>query len=257
MVASTSDPMKLDWPDAAAVRVRWLAVPAGDIDLQRRWRAMLDDDENARADRFRFAADRESFTAAHALARAMLSDATGLPVTAWRYVTGEFGKPALAGARAGGRLSFNISHTRGLVACAIAEDEVGVDVETADRRVDLNLARSVFAPEEERLLNSAPAAARASLFLRFWTLKEAFIKATGEGLARPLKSFSFLLDPARICFHPERSGARAMDDPAAWQFAEFQPEGAAFLAVAIERSTERPMRLDARAARPEEVGGNG
>jgi 4'-phosphopantetheinyl transferase len=149
---------------------------------------MLDPEEKARADRYRFAADRDVYTGAHALARFMLSEATGLPARTWHYVTGEFGKPALAAEFSKWNLHFNISHTRGLAACAIAHQEVGVDVERSDRAVDLAIARHYFAPEEVRVLNSASPGREGKVFFRFWSLKEAFIKATGEGLNRPLDS---------------------------------------------------------------------
>lgn len=74
------------------VRVRWLATEPDERNHIARWRDMLDGEELAQADRFRFAQDRITFIAAHALRRAMLSDATGLPTDAWRYVTGPHGK---------------------------------------------------------------------------------------------------------------------------------------------------------------------
>jgi 4'-phosphopantetheinyl transferase len=239
--------------DSDTVRVRWMPVGAGDAANLTRWRGMLDADELARADRYHFASDRDTFIAAHALARAMLSDATGLPTAIWRYVTGEFGKPALAADCAGGGLRFNISHTRGFVACAIARDEVGVDVEASDRRTDFDIADRFFAPEEAQLVKSVPPEGRACVFFRFWTLKEAFIKATGEGLRRPLDSFSFTFNPVRIVFHPEREGIPRRDNPAAWQFAEYNPAPDRPLALAILRTTLQPLRLDAREARPEEI----
>jgi 4'-phosphopantetheinyl transferase len=234
--------------DSDTVRLRWLSVEASDAVHLSRWRGMLDGEELGRADRYHFVSDRDTFTAAHALARAMLSDATGLPTTTWRYVKGEFGKPALAVDCERGGLRFNISHTRGFVACAIARDEVGVDVEASDRPTDFDIADRFFAPREAQ----TPPEGRACVFFRFWTLKEAFIKATGEGLRRPLDSFSFMLDPVRILFHPGREGAPRQDDPAAWQFAECRPALDRPLALAVQ-TRRRPLRLDARAARPEEV----
>jgi 4'-phosphopantetheinyl transferase len=146
-----------------------------------------------------------------------------------------------------------MSHTWGFVACAMARDEVGVDVEASDRMTDFDIADRLFAPEDAQLVKSAPPEERACTFFRFWTLKEAFIKATGEGLRRPLDSFSFMFDPVRIVFHPEREGAPRQDDPAAWQFAECRPARSRPLALAVRRTRLRPLRLDARAARPEEV----
>jgi 4'-phosphopantetheinyl transferase len=236
--------------DSDTVRVRWLPVEASNAVHVPRWRRMLGAEELARADRYQFVSDRDTFTAAHALARRMLSDATGLPTTTWRYVTGQFGKPAIS---VGGGLCFNISHTREFVACVIARDEVGVDVEASDRMTDFDIADRFFAPEEAQLVKFAPPEERAFRFFRFWTLKEAFIKATGEGLRRPLDSFSFMFDPVRIVFHPEREGTPRQDDPAAWQFAEYRPARERFLALAVQRCRLQPLRLDARAARPEEV----
>jgi hypothetical protein len=145
----TAGTMTPDPLDSDTVRVRWLPVEASDADHLSRWRGMLDAEELARADRYHFVSDRDTFTAAHALTRAMLSDATGLPTATWRYVTGEFGKPALVAGCAGGGLRFNISHTRGFVACAIARDEVGVDVEAFDRQTDFDIA-DVSLPRRRR-----------------------------------------------------------------------------------------------------------
>lgn len=235
------------------VRVRWLPVSRCHAEDLSRWRGMLDTDELVQAERFIFAADREAYTAAHALLRAMLSAASGLPTATWRFAQCLFGKPILVAEGTGKGLRFNLSHTRGLVACAIAYDEVGVDVEAADRKVDFALADQFFAPEEAWLVNAAPAAQKGSLFFRLWTLKEAFIKATGEGLRRPLDSFSFSFDPLRIAFHPGREDRLAQYDAAAWQFftcyvAESRP-----LALAVQRPMQLPIKLDMRAARPDEI----
>jgi len=239
--------------EADTVRVRWLPVPA-DASHLARWRAMLDDEELARADRFLFAEDRDTFTAAHALARAVLSEATGHPTDFWRYAAAPLGKPALHPSCAVDGLRFNISHTRGMVACALArDDELGVDVEAADRRTDFRIADRFFAPEEAQLVAATAPDQRARLFFRFWTLKEAFIKATGEGLRRPLDSFSYTLDPVRIAFHPGREDMPRHDDPAAWQFAEMLAAPERPVALAVHRPASRPFRLDARDVRAEDV----
>ena len=239
--------------EADTVRVRWLSVGASDDARLPSWRRMLDDAERRRADRFVFAADRSVYTAAHALTRAMLSEATGCGVDVWRYEEGEHGRPELASSCATEGLRFNISHTRGLVACAIARSDVGVDVKAADWRVDFALADSVFAPEEAATLKAAAPEDRRSLFFRFWTLKEAFIKATGEGLRRPLNSFSFTLDPVRIRFHPERGRPARSDDPQLWRFGEFRPAAGRRLALAVRSASPGRLRFDMRAAQPDEI----
>ncbi len=245
--------MAVDRLQTNTVLLRWLSLSAADGAHWSSWRRILDDGERRQADKYRFAVDREAFTAAHALRRVMLSELTGKPTAAWRYIEGEFGKPELAPCCATPTLRFNISHTRGMVACAIGRHQVGVDVESADRAIDFGLADTVFAPEEGLILKSASPDQIGCLFFRFWTLKEAFIKATGEGLNRPLTSFSFTLDPVRIKFHPERNRAPQHDDQATWQFAEYRPSTNKYLALAVRRARSQKIRLDARAVRPEEI----
>jgi|SRR5262245_53953381 len=80
------------------------------------------------------------------LARRMLSEAAGLPTATSRYITGPFGKPAIAPGCGHGGLCFNISHTRGLAACAVTrEDEFSFDVEPSDRPTDLAFQATIFA----------------------------------------------------------------------------------------------------------------
>src|SRR5262249_29606741 len=152
------------------------------------------------------------------------------------------------------RLEFNISHTRGLVACVIARHEVGVDVEQSDRMIDLGIARHYFAPEEVRILSSAPRSQQAEIFFRFWSLKEAFIRATGEGLSRPLNSFSCCFEPVRIAFHPERNNRSARDDPTEWQFWEFLPTKGCVAALAVRTTCLGGIQLDEGPARATDIG---
>jgi len=236
------------------VRLRWLSIDEEALAHLPRWRAMLDRDETARADRFHFAEDRNTFIAAHALVRAMLSEVTGLPTATWHYIIGPFGKPAIAPGCCDEGLHFNISHTRGLAACAVTrEDELGLDVEASDNPTALDIASRYFAADEVRAILDAKPEERRCLFFRFWTLKEAFIKATGEGLSRPLDSFAFSLDPIRVAFHTRPTTVMRGNDPTDWQFVECSPRPHRQVALALCRPWSRPMRLDARAMRPEEV----
>jgi 4'-phosphopantetheinyl transferase len=238
--------------DAGTVRVRWLSLTGcSETDILR-WRTMLDAAEVARADRLHFPADREAFIAAHALMRAMLSEATDLPPSSWRYVVGAQGKPAVAPGFGDGSLTFNLSHTRGMVACALARhSEIGVDVEAPDRpRADYATICRSFSPDEARLVAEASRDSRSDLFFRLWTLKESFVKATGEGLFRPLDSFSFGFDPVRIVFHRWPGTVTAGDDATRWQFAEFRPAPQHFLALTIHRGPAPQAILDASAVLP-------
>jgi len=152
----------------------------------------LSEDERMRAVRFRFEVDRWSFAAAHAGLRALLGPMMGCPPEALRFAPGANGKPYLE-QEGPDAVQFSISHARGCVAVAVAKCAVGIDVEQRRTIPDLMaVARTAFSPKEQAALVARSGwAARTALFYRYWTLGEAFIKATGEGLAQDLTSFAF------------------------------------------------------------------
>ena len=86
-----------------------------------------------------------------------------------------------------GGTQFSLSHTKGLVACAVSDRAVGVDVEH-ERPCHEALARRFFTREEQRFLQASSAPDRD--FTMLWTLKESYVKALGLGLRQPLNSFS-------------------------------------------------------------------
>jgi len=154
--------------------------------------APLSDDERERAARFGHAGARRDFVTGRFLLRHALTRhcPTCLPKD-WQFVIGPYGKPALADDSPA--LQFNLSHTKGLLACAITEaGAVGIDVETLERKSDLEkLARRFFSPLESKALLALPVEQRRERFFRIWTLKEAYIKARGGGLGISLGSFSY------------------------------------------------------------------
>jgi len=203
------------------------------------WRSCLDQDELAQADRFRFGKDRTAYIAAHWLVRNALAIAGGLPPACWRFVRGQYGKPKVDPALDRPGLQFNLSHSQGLVACAVTVGTaIGIDVEMTSRRVGLEIVERYFSPAEVAVFRATPPKQQRQMFFRLWTLKEAFVKATGEGLRRPMDSFSFSLDPISIAFHPH--------DPFEankWTFFERRPTMNHALAIAIRRPPSPPVSL--------------
>lgn len=235
-----------------SVRLLWLRTTDLPDRYLERWFALLNLSEQARATRFRHRADRAAYVAAHALLRHMLSDALGGDPRAWAFETGLAGKPALA-ASTRSRLHFNISHARGLVACAIAGVPLGVDAEVCYGEAPSAVAER-FAPGERAMLAKAAGAEYRSIFFRLWTLKEAYLKATGEGLSGRLDSPAFHLDPLRVTFRPRERDPAAPDNPAAWQFLEFLPCDGYRLALAVRRPNRTPLDLVAGAIDPADLG---
>ena len=148
----------------------------------------LDEKERAAFDRFVFDADRRDYAAAHALLRTMLSEAhPDVAPEDWRFARTPWGKPLVASPPAP-RIGFSLSHGRGIVACAVSRGvEVGIDAEWAHRRMEIEpLAREVCSAQEQAQLRAAAPEAREVLFLEFWTLKEAYLKALGVGITSEL-----------------------------------------------------------------------
>jgi 4'-phosphopantetheinyl transferase len=153
----------------------------------------LSDDERMRAVSFQFEADRWAFAAAHTGLRRLLGPMLGYAPRVLRFRADVSGKPYLDHSGRHATVQFSISHTRGCVSVAVAGRAVGVDIERRREISDLMaVARTTFAPEEYANLAARPeGTARTALFYRYWTLGEAFIKATGEGIAQDLTSFAF------------------------------------------------------------------
>jgi phosphopantetheinyl transferase len=162
--------------------VHW-ARPADEPEM----RALLDDPERERYDRFMRQEDKARFVTGRFLARGALAEATGLPPEGIRFTTdcphcgGTHGKPRLPGSD----LDFSLSHSGDRVVLVLVEGaEVGVDVERhSDRDID-RLAEMVLAEPERAAL--AAMADRKRGFHTYWSRKEALLKATGHGLAAPM-----------------------------------------------------------------------
>ena len=166
---------------------------------------LLDAGETARMARFVHARNRIEYAAAHALSRLALGRALSVPPASLGFIEGSNGKPSAQSAGQPAPVSFNLSHTNGMVGVAVLAHPgvpVGFDLERFERRIDLGVADRYFRPEEVNWLMSLAADERPRGFLRLWTLKEALIKATGEGLSRELDSFWFEVFPPRLHFVP-------------------------------------------------------
>jgi len=156
-----------------------------------RWQKVLSPDESKRASRFHFARDRQRYVASRALLRKILAAylATDPEGLSFSYSRRE--KPSLGAAHAESDITFNISHSGDVALLAFTRRrEIGVDVERLRRDFELDsIARRFFSTNEQKELAALPSEERFEAFFRCWTRKEAYIKATGEGLSLPLHQF--------------------------------------------------------------------
>ncbi len=135
----------------------------------------------------------------------------------WQFVKNAYGRPALSGNDFALGLDFNIAHTRGMLVLGFARaGDLGVDVEYTQRQARaIALAERYFSPTEvQQLLCLAPEQQKARFF-DLWTLKEAYIKACGMGLALPLASFSYRFSASGVAID---FSAQRNDDAKRWQF---------------------------------------
>jgi 4'-phosphopantetheinyl transferase len=158
----------------------WLTERSGEDETG--WQ-VLSAEERARAGRFHFSLHRQRFVRSHALVRGILALYTGLPPAELQFRSAANGKPGLAHA---GGLRFNLSHSEDLMVLAVGwRGALGVDIEVhSERLVWRDIAGNYFSPRELLTIEAeADEAARLAKFYRAWTLKEAYLKALGDGLA--------------------------------------------------------------------------
>jgi 4'-phosphopantetheinyl transferase len=175
----------------------WRAGIALDPGRLQELRKTLGAEERARAEQFRYAEDRDHFIAAHGLLRAILAGYLDVSAGDLQFRERSHGKPALSAPPGVEWLQFNMSHSHDLALYAVRRDrQVGVDLEKLRSDVDLDaIARRFFSPREAASLLALPSRVRREAFFNCWTRKEAFIKATGEGVVRPLPDFDVSLVP--------------------------------------------------------------
>jgi 4'-phosphopantetheinyl transferase len=194
-------------------------------------RSVLSTDEMRRAARLRFPADRHLYLVSHALVRRVLSAYCTIAPQQWLFSCNERGKPEIANSAAPA-LRFNLTHTHRLAACIVSMGvDCGIDAEhISTRHNPKGVARRMFSPEEVARLEALRDDARLEYFYSGWTLREAYVKARGLGIAFPTHKLAFeFADPHRV---RARFDTDIDDDPLRWTFRLFRPTREHVLATA-------------------------
>ena len=163
------------------------------IPLTGAWQSAVDilsSDERRRLERYCFERERRRFALARSGLRQILACYTPWPAAALEFTYGAHGKPALAWP-----LQFNLAHSGDLALCAVGRQALGIDIEQLRPVARLDrLVQRCLSTTEQQVLAQAPTQHREALFFTYWTCKEAYLKATGQGLSVPLDSISIALD---------------------------------------------------------------
>ncbi len=198
---------------------------------------LLTEEENARP--IIRAQDRHDYIAARSLLRLGLSSCFEVEPAKWNFGRDERGKPFVISPTNLPQFQFSLSHTRGLVALLVSfATQAGIDVEQMERTNDLKLvAQRVCSRREFDSLGRLTGEKWQLRFFQLWTLKEAYAKARGLGLALPLQSISFEID----------SQDKVIADDEDWQFhlERLAPDHMLAAAMRRERS-DRPYEFELR-----------
>lgn len=193
--------------------------------------ALLSNDEQIKADHFRFEKLRLRYIAGRAVLRKLLGGYIGCEPEALIFVYNDYGKPSLQNVDSG--LRFNVSHSGETMLAAFAlNSKIGIDIETIQQNIDcMDICQHWFSVQESDALRDLPEEKRIGAFFRVWTRKEAYIKARGIGLSYPLNRFSVSMDETAPALLEHQDCAQEMKS---WQIYNIEVSSAYSAAVAIE-----------------------
>ncbi|MEN8205785.1 MAG: 4'-phosphopantetheinyl transferase superfamily protein [Pseudomonadota bacterium] len=213
----------------------WLTRPddVTDPGQLQEYQSLLSPDEQERYRRFHFDRDRHHYLIAHVLLRKTLSAYVDINPSAWQFSNNQHGRPEISAPDIAPLLRFNLTHTNGLVACVVTlELDCGIDVEQLSARGNLMaIAEKMFAASEQQDLMNLDDQSFLDRFFTYWTLREAYCKALGVGIAWSKSDYCFMEDGG------DRWGIRfdapSDEERAHWQFALVRPTTEHLLAVVV------------------------
>lgn len=191
-------------------------------------------DEITRANRFKFEEHRNRFIAARGYLRQILSSYLQKPSRKITFEYSDRGKPKLHNTS----LQFNVSHSQDIALYGLTNNYlIGIDIEYLRSNVECNkIAERFFNERESQIINNLSKDKQAQTFFHLWTIKEAYLKATGEGLGGGLETveieFNSNLEAKVVAIANNEAKTNN------WFFDSFIPHNnfVATVAVNIERS---------------------
>jgi 4'-phosphopantetheinyl transferase len=156
----------------------------------------LSPDERDRAARYQFEEDRTRFILARGLLRSILAGYLEMPPARIEFSYGASGKPSLSRRLPTRTLTFNVSHSGDQALYAVGVGRaLGIDVERVRALPHADdVVHTICSLRERSAIERAPAPARDEMFFAYWTCKEAYTKARGDGIVHPLPGIEIDLD---------------------------------------------------------------
>ena len=159
--------------------------------------SILSEDEHACADKLKVEAKRQQYVITRGVLRQRLGLLTKIDPEDFVFEYLEHGKPVLINDVRFAGITFNVSHSYDLALIAISiNHHIGVDIEKINIDSDhQQLVKRFFSKAEQHEFNTLSETVRVKAFCACWTRKEAFIKATGDGVTYGLDAFDVTVDP--------------------------------------------------------------
>ncbi len=163
----------------------------------------LSHEEVKRKNQFIFEKDQLIYANTRVVLRKLLSYHTGIAPHRLIFDYKAYGKPCLNSDQNSKNIHFNISHSQSLSMIAISPgNEIGIDIEYMQPIKNMmQIAKDYFSNQEYSHLKMHVTNQRNTLFYQYWTLKEAYLKLTGEGIAQGLKTAHFTISPSLQLVH--------------------------------------------------------
>jgi 4'-phosphopantetheinyl transferase len=175
----------------------WTAILDPEAESFSYYEGLLSQDENARSGKYRFPRDQRRFVLCRGILRELLGSYLSAPPNAIEFTLASKGKPMLAAPVNTIDIRFNVSHSQDFAIFAFSVGkEIGVDAELIRDDIEAEqIAERFFSDQEQAELRLLEGEEHRAGFFLCWTRKEAYLKARGDGLEKPLNSFSVTLAP--------------------------------------------------------------
>ena len=203
--------------------------------------SILSEDEKIRANRFRFEQHQRRFIAARGILRRLLASYLNLKSDRLQFEYSSRGKPRIAASLGGDCWQFNLSHSEELAVYGLTRNcLIGIDLEYL-REMDniVKIAERFFSPQEAKLIASLTSDRQKQVFFQLWTAKEAYLKATGEGLAGSLDKVELFFEQQQLTLL-SLPGDRSAQ--ANWSIYPFVPENE-YVATWAANSKIKPQQI--------------
>ena len=192
----------------------------------------LSTDEALRAEKFVFEQDRKDYIVGRGLLRVILGCYLDMDPKEIVFTYNKYGKPNLIEMCGSEELRFNVAHSGRRVIYAVTCDrEIGVDIEHIRPMTSAEDIIERYCSKREKLdFSYVPKSLKPVAFFNCWTRKEAYIKAQGEGLSRPLDDFSVSLAPG------DPAAFLSIREATSWSLSEVEADDGYVAAVVVEGS---------------------